>query len=216
MTKGARRADHAALAAPVANRFFFAGEATHPRYNSTVHAAYESGLIAARALNDTADAKTVAVVGAGASGLAAAKWLLEKVYSVTVLEARDRIGGRVWTDRSLGMPLDLGASWIHGTTDNPLTALADARDLRRLANVLSVQHSLGADQTELKIAAYWSEADYGGEEVIFPGGYDQLLPGLSAGMDILFGYVLKKVEVGATTFCFRTLKVRKRHSPRLF
>ena len=44
---------------------------------------------------------------------------------MTVLEARDRIGGRVWTDRSLGFPVDLGASWIHGIEDNPISGLAD-------------------------------------------------------------------------------------------
>jgi polyamine oxidase len=40
------------------------------------------------------------------------------------LEARSRLGGRVWTDRSTGSPLELGASWIHGTQGNPLTSLA--------------------------------------------------------------------------------------------
>jgi len=42
-----------------------------------------------------------------------------------ILEARDRIGGRVWTDHSLGMPLDMGASWIHGIRGNPVTDLAE-------------------------------------------------------------------------------------------
>jgi len=40
---------------------------------------------------------------------------------VTVLEARDRLGGRTWTDCSLGAPLDLGGSWVHGVEGNPLT-----------------------------------------------------------------------------------------------
>jgi len=43
---------------------------------------------------------------------------------VIVLEARDRIGGRIRTDRSLGVAVDLGASWIHGVTGNPITRLA--------------------------------------------------------------------------------------------
>lgn len=67
----------------------------------------------------------VIVVGAGMAGLAAAARLKEEGAQVIVLEARERVGGRVWTHRSLGLPLDLGASWIHGRRRNPLTDLAD-------------------------------------------------------------------------------------------
>ncbi|MHA7773018.1 flavin monoamine oxidase family protein [Roseibium sp. M-1] len=66
----------------------------------------------------------VIVIGAGMSGLSAAQTLAGEGYDVTLLEARQRIGGRIWTDRSLGVPLDLGASWIHGTKGNPVTELA--------------------------------------------------------------------------------------------
>ncbi len=70
--------------------------------------------------------ETVLVIGAGISGLAAAKNLSDQGYQVTVLEARDRIGGRVWTSHVWDdIPVDLGASWIHGTSGNPLTDLAD-------------------------------------------------------------------------------------------
>jgi monoamine oxidase len=67
----------------------------------------------------------VVVIGAGMAGLAAARHLADAGVDVTVLEARDRIGGRMWTDSSLGVPIDLGAAWIHGTKGNPLVALAD-------------------------------------------------------------------------------------------
>lgn len=71
------------------------------------------------------------VIGAGVSGLACAQRLGEHGFSVTVLEARDRIGGRVWTDTSLGAPVDLGASWIHGAERNPLSEMADAAKIER-------------------------------------------------------------------------------------
>lgn len=65
----------------------------------------------------------VIVVGAGISGLSAAAWLTKKGYRVLVLEGRRRLGGRVWSERSLGFPVDLGGSWIHEATGNPITAL---------------------------------------------------------------------------------------------
>ena len=75
------------------------------------------------------------VIGAGMAGLGAARTLSESGAQVTVFEARDRIGGRVWTSRLWpGLPLDLGASWIHGARGNPLTALADSAGARRAAS----------------------------------------------------------------------------------
>ncbi len=58
----------------------------------------------------------VIVVGAGAAGLAAASELAESGLSVLVLEARDRIGGRIFThqDPRLQFPIELGAEFIHG------------------------------------------------------------------------------------------------------
>lgn len=75
----------------------------------------------------------VIVVGAGVSGLAAARTLADQGVDVVVVEGRDRIGGRVHTDRSLGVPLDLGASWIHGVTGNPLTELAATYGMKTIA-----------------------------------------------------------------------------------
>ncbi len=68
--------------------------------------------------------KTVIVVGAGISGLAAAKKLKENGFNVIVLEAQSKVGGRLKTNRSLGVAFDEGASWIHGTAGNPITLLA--------------------------------------------------------------------------------------------
>lgn len=70
------------------------------------------------------NAPRVAIIGAGVAGLAAARRLVAHGAHVTIFEARDRVGGRTHTDESWGVPLDLGASWIHGASKgNPLAKL---------------------------------------------------------------------------------------------
>jgi monoamine oxidase len=64
------------------------------------------------------------VIGAGIAGLTAARDLTVDGYDVAILEARERIGGRIWTSQDLGLPADLGASWIHGFEDNPIARIA--------------------------------------------------------------------------------------------
>ena len=62
----------------------------------------------------------VCVVGAGFAGLTAAWRLTQAGYSVVVLEARDRIGGRVWTDHLAdGMALANDGVRIHSSLPNP-------------------------------------------------------------------------------------------------
>src|SRR5262245_34025778 len=67
----------------------------------------------------------VAVIGAGAAGIGAARRLHEVgMASVLVLEARDRLGGRVNTIEPAGFPLDRGAEWLHSADRNPLSPIA--------------------------------------------------------------------------------------------
>ena len=68
----------------------------------------------------TAEHFDTIVVGAGVAGLAAASDLTQAGHRVVVLEARDRVGGRVHTERSGGHTTDLGASWIHGIEGSTL------------------------------------------------------------------------------------------------
>ena len=75
----------------------------------------------------------IVIIGAGISGLAAAHLLRQQGHEPIVLEARDRIGGRIFTDRnSLGFPIDLGASWIHGISGNPLYELANGNGIKTI------------------------------------------------------------------------------------
>lgn len=72
----------------------------------------------------TAAALDVLVIGAGGAGLTAAKELMKSGISVLVLEARDRIGGRAFTDTSLGVAWDRGCSWLHASKVNPWVSYA--------------------------------------------------------------------------------------------
>jgi len=89
------------------------------------------------------------VVGAGVSGLTAARLLARNGRRVVVLEARDRVGGRLWTQRTEGHATDLGASWIHGIDDNPLY------DLVRALGMRTVEFTVGSYQARSRPIAYF-------------------------------------------------------------
>lgn len=86
---------------------------------------------------------SVLIIGAGLSGLAAARTLTDAGVKVTILEARDRIGGRTWTDYGLGAPFEAGAAWIHGPIGNPIAELANAADLSTYATQDAALEVLG-------------------------------------------------------------------------
>ena len=124
-----------------------------------------SGLFQPEAFSREAE---ILVLGAGISGLAAARALKDKGRKVVILEARDRIGGRIWTDTSLGVPLDLGASWIHGVNGNPIAELAKQFGAKTV--VTDFDNSLLYDFDGREI----SDAEYAEIEDLFESVYAEV------------------------------------------
>ena len=73
----------------------------------------------------------VAIIGAGAAGLAAGRALVRQSATVCVVEARDRIGGRALTDhKTFGAPFDRGCTYLHHGSRNPLLKLARSKSVK--------------------------------------------------------------------------------------
>ncbi len=213
------------------------------------------------------DAKHILIVGAGMAGLAAAQKLRQAEVRVTVLEGRDRIGGRVWTERSwAGIPLDMGASWIHGVRGNPIAKLAEevgvetvrtdydnhwiydrfGQELddagyteleafaaglneyveamreelevdRSLQTAVSlaitteelndeeiiqanyilnsyIEQEYGADSSDLSLFYFDQDDGFGGEDVLFPNGYDALTTALARGLTIKLAQIVQQIQ----------------------
>ena len=219
VAKGATRQDHRTIGEPVGDMLFFTGEACHPNYEGTVHSAHESGLYAADAVLAT-DKQNVAIIGAGMSGLTAAHKLSAAGRTVTVFEARDRIGGRVWTSDGLSNPVDLGAAGIHGTTDNPLTDLSDGLGLKRvigdasnivrgsngrqiedvpdwIMDLATLEQEFGTELDTINLAAYESIRHYDGGDVAFPQGYNQIFAALAGNYDLRLNHIVSKIKHSA-------------------
>lgn len=124
----------------------------------TTLAALASGIVVNRARAERAG--KVIVVGAGLAGLATAGALEEAGVETMVLEARDRVGGRIWTSRLWpDLPMDLGASWIHGPIRNPISRLADAAGARRVTTSYDAAITLDRDGARIDAAAATEMAD---------------------------------------------------------
>eukprot|EP00058_Branchiostoma_floridae_P003627 XP_002589115.1 hypothetical protein BRAFLDRAFT_75096 [Branchiostoma floridae] len=111
------------------------------------------------------DAGTVVVIGAGPSGLAAARQLHNFGTKVIVLEAQDRVGGRVWDDHSLGSCVGRGAQIVNGCINNPVALMCEQVS------------SVNWDQNEMF-------AQFAGDHTLIGDGYGILLQKLSEGLDI--------------------------------
>ena len=129
----------------------------------------------------------VAVIGAGAAGIAAARRLVEAgQVSLQVLEGRDRAGGRAWTIDAGGYPADLGCEWLHSADHNVLVPLAErlglALDRRRPDWTTRLSRSgeskeAEADWVREREAHYWAihraaqePLDRPASTVLEPGG----------------------------------------------
>ncbi|MEO7122021.1 MAG: FAD-dependent oxidoreductase [Lacisediminihabitans sp.] len=132
-----------ALREPILDRVFFAGEATSADAAATVLGALQSGARAASDLSLVgAPGDKVAVIGAGVAGAETARLLSQNGYDVVVIEARNRIGGRLRTVHSDAWPapVELGG-WRLGKTDNDvlsrLASIGTASQLSRKATFVS-------------------------------------------------------------------------------
>ncbi|RZK87830.1 MAG: FAD-binding protein, partial [Methylobacterium sp.] len=98
----------------------------------TRRAALIGALLAAPVVRAAGRDGPVIVVGAGAAGLAAADILRQAGRPFTVIEARDRIGGRAHTELGLGpdCPFDAGAEYVHWAERNPWRAVAERENVR--------------------------------------------------------------------------------------
>jgi monoamine oxidase len=149
------------LAEPLQNRVFFAGEATSVDAPGTVLGARASGArVAAQVINAAQRTERIAVIGAGAAGAEAARTLTSYGFDVVVVEARDRIGGRIYTANSSNwpVPVELG-SWL-------LREAADASVIGRLAEL-----GLGTKAVDSTILRA-ENADLKSESAIAPAAVD--------------------------------------------
>lgn len=117
----APRREFLKLAASASTMMALGGGLSHAQSDAQTHALPLGKTKVKYPSNDV----DVIVIGAGISGLAAANRLQNLGYQVIVLEADMSIGGRIKTDWSLGAPFELGAGWIHGPKDNPISELAN-------------------------------------------------------------------------------------------
>ncbi len=211
----------------------------------------------------------VLVIGAGVSGLVAAQKLVKKGRSVIVVEGRDRVGGRVHTDRSWpGVTVDLGASWIHGQIGNPISEIVSAKkivtkatnwearvvfdrdghpltnaqidDLEKrykdfLAHVehlrkesdrdatlksalddyladekpsadvrrwfthwvnTEIEQDYAADLDDLSRDSWDDDKQMEGDDMLFPGGYGQIIDALAEGLDVRLGETVRRISHG--------------------
>ena len=136
------------------------------------------------------DARRVIIVGAGMAGLTAANALNNAGVECVVLEARDRIGGRLWTRDVGGIPIDMGGSWIHEPDGNPMSEFARRAGVARRPvdptnDLLSIYLYEAESGPALQPEAVLAFAHYQGFEETAGTWLQQLGPGASVKDGIL-------------------------------
>ncbi|XP_073678158.1 lysine-specific histone demethylase 2 [Garra rufa] len=117
----------------------------------------------------------VLVIGAGVAGLAAARQLQNFGMQVVVLEARERIGGRVWDDTSLGVTVGRGAQIVNGCVNNPIALMCEQVSARSW------------DHNECF-------AQFSGDHALLRDGYSSVLHKLAQGLDIRLNTAVQHVD----------------------
>ena len=117
LAAGGAEGARAVLRVPLAGTVFLAGEGVAGQHPGTLAGARASGFDVAEAVHGLAEqGERIAVIGAGLAGATAARTLADRGHDVVVVEARDRVGGRVWSERPSGweLPVELGAALLSG------------------------------------------------------------------------------------------------------
>ncbi len=103
----------------------------------------------------------VLIIGAGASGLMAACTLIEKNHTVTLIEARDHIGGRIHTlNTGFSLPMEAGAEFIHGDLPLTLSLIEESKSVITVLKGNRYQRWKGEWQTGNPLEEDWSKLDH--------------------------------------------------------
>ncbi|PRI12678.1 amino acid oxidase [Leucobacter massiliensis] len=120
----------------------------------------------------------VVVIGAGFAGLVAARELGATGLDVLTLEARDRIGGRTWTDHRLGRELEMGANWVHWVQPHVWAEMT--------------RYGRGIERSPRAEEAYWRGADGSPRR----GSLDAFMELIDAGQQLVVDDVREAIPRG--------------------